>query len=902
MARWAIVAIIGVAFHCAYMLSAFDVYFRSPIVHGMRPHSPASPPPARRLVVFVGDGLRADKFFEAPGGATRAPFLRSIVETRGAWGVSHARVPTESRPCHVAMLAGLYEDVSAVTHGWKSNPVPFDSVFNASDRAWGFGSPDIIPMFSLRVPHMHGEWYSADHEDFGVDAGHLDDWVFDKVSGLLNAAMAGNETLRSDVSRDRSVWFLHLLALDTLGHARKPHSPEYLSQITRVDAGVRRIHDLFEALFPDHSTAYLFTADHGMSAKGSHGDGEPENTRTPLVAWGAGVRGPLPADPSAAAAQDTPADWGLSHLRRSDVEQASITPLIASLTGIPFPANSVGELPIDWLGTDDGHKAASLYGNARQVLEMYRTKDELRRQRATWHTEYGPLADVERATASIEADLAAGRFKEAEEKSHRLIRAALEGLRYLQTYDWHFLMATVTSGYVLWVVYVAAFLVSQYGSAKPSAASASRGLVCAVLLVAAAVVAYLALQSAPAMYYVYLAFPVFFLVSIVSRLGAIAQATRGNGVARGAAKAAGYIAATACSLVVVSAFHDRSATSWAFLALALWPLVNRGQKPHGLFVTFAWVLLCVVCSLFPRLSTDLQSSPLLIAAGGALMAACYLASLWTWPFLGGSRSVSRMVVVVRLALLAVAVVVDIDSDRRQAKLQGLPLVNQVISWIVLGSALVPAPRSHVFDSLHAVFMQFAPAFMILSVSYEALFLGLLWCLLTLWVLIQVNSYGGSIKATPAPVRSSNTLDLWNALFYMFFCYASFFCTGNTASISSFDIASVYRLTTVFSPFLMAALLFFKLFMPFIFVACAYRTASHANGVPAPLSFLTAIALSGVPAAACFLAVRDTGSWKDIGTSIGHFAVSNIYILLQLLLMGLSAVLLPHPLSDKKKAN
>lgn len=214
------VIIFGVVAHSIFLASIFKIYFQSPIISGLQPQPDLDDPPAERLVLFVADGLRAESFFRDD--VERTPFLRDVILRRGMHGVSHTRVPTESRPGHVALIAGMYEDPSAVLKGWQNNPVDFDSLFNRSSVTYAWGSPDIISVFTKQQAssRMVASAYAADSEDFSgkTKTSSFDTWVFDKAIDFLHRHRAELQSKR------RAVFFLHLLGLDTAGHIHKPNS------------------------------------------------------------------------------------------------------------------------------------------------------------------------------------------------------------------------------------------------------------------------------------------------------------------------------------------------------------------------------------------------------------------------------------------------------------------------------------------------------------------------------------------------------------------------------------------------------------------------------------------------------------------------------------------------------
>ncbi|KAG0649183.1 GPI ethanolamine phosphate transferase 1 [Hyphodiscus hymeniophilus] len=941
---------IAVAFHLVYIWSIFDIYFVSPVVSGMREFRVERPEgveaPAKRLMLFVGDGLRADKAFQSfpePHPKSEAdlvprplaPFLRSRVLEHGTFGVSHTRVPTESRPGHVALIAGLYEDVSAVTTGWKLNPVNFDSVFNRSRHTWSWGSPDILPMFQLgAVPgRVDAFTYAAEDEDYSQDAVQLDIWVFDRVKALF-AEAARNATLDAALRQDKSVFFLHLLGLDTNGHAYRPYSIEYLNNIKVVDEGIKEITKIVDDFYNDGKTAYVFTADHGMSDWGSHGDGHPDNTRTPLVAWGSGVAKPvITPDSVAPGHDDLSADWGLDHIQRHDVAQADVAALMAYLAGLEFPVNSVGELPLSFLSGDIAAKSEAFLANARGILDMYRIKEELKKKTELRYRPFKAFDDyehsVEHRLAAIKGLIEAGKNEEAIEETAALVKVGLEGLRYLQTYDWLFLRALITIGYLGWIAFALTTVIDLHVLHGKS--QTSRTLTGSLVFSSVLVLLYssFVISKSPLTYYAYAVFPVAFWEEVYARRHAL---TEGRKVLFGNITSARELvvlllkAATFVGLIECLAlgYIYREFFSVVFVGAAFWPVFyGMGFLQENRSLVGIWFAACLTMSTFTLLPAMKIEDLNLILSGGALMAAIgiiYLAfekRLLAKSGLAGDstapadNALSRSLVGVQIGFIVLAMAVTRSSVISLQAKEGLPKGNQIVGWSILVLSLCMPfahrlqPNNHYLHRLMVIFLTFAPLFVILTISYEGLFyLGFSVTLIT-WVRLEHAVYTFSsippqsrttkTKRSPivptalssSPFRSLTLADARVSLFFLTLLQSAFFSTGNVASVSSFSLDSVYRLIPIFDPFSQGALLLLKLLIPFALISANLGILNKRLGVAPSALFMLVMAISDFLTLNFFWVVKDEGSWLEIGSTISHFFIASLLCIFVAALEGVS---------------
>ncbi|KAF3829779.1 hypothetical protein GH733_001730 [Mirounga leonina] len=832
--------ILGLLVHFVFFGSIFDIYFTSPLVHGMTPQFTPLPPPAKRLVLFVADGLRADTLYEFDeNGNTRAPFIRNIIMHEGSWGISHTRVPTESRPGHVALIAGFYEDVSAVAKGWKENPVGFDSLVNESKYTWSWGSPDILTMFAKGVggDHIYTYSYDAESEDFGAhDVTKLDTWVFDNVKEFFHAAR-NNQSLFSKVNEEKIVFFLHLLGIDTNGHAHRPTSREYKDNVKVVDDGIKEIVSMLEHFYGnDGKTAFIFTSDHGMTDWGFHGAGHPSETLTPFVSWGAGIK--YPQKVSAQKFDDAfLKEWKLENWKRQDIHQADVAPLMASLIGVPFPLNSVGILPIDYLNNTDLFKAESMFTNAMQILEQFKVKMTQKKEATLpfFFTPFKLLSESKQLNILRKARsyIKQRKYDEAVSLCKELIHLALKGLSYYHTYDRFFLGINVVLGFVGWTSYASLLIIKSNSITRgvsKEVKKPSHLLPCCFIAVSVLVAFFLLIQDCPWTYYVYCLLPMPIWYAVLREFQVIQDFVLSL-LTFPPSQLVGYLFVFTLGIeVLVLSFFYRYMLTAGLIAFACWPFITQ-LWTRAKSISLSWIFFSLLLAVFPLMPVVGRKPDIFLVMGAGLLVLLLSLCVVTSLIRRKDHFINEELLLHLFQMLSIVLSMCVVYTTHDSllKKQGLPLFNQIISWITLASSFVLpllSPTS-LFERLFSI---------LLSSMYEALFPLVLSCLMFVWIQVEqetlqqlsvsykqkVTSLQFTYNPDITQFRQIYLDDVRRAFFLVFFLVTAFFGTGNIASVNSFDLASVYCFLTVFSPFMMGALMMWKILIPFVLVMCAFE--------------------------------------------------------------------------------
>ncbi|XP_060573416.1 GPI ethanolamine phosphate transferase 1-like isoform X1 [Ruditapes philippinarum] len=468
MSTWMIITA-GFLVQGIVFISIFDIYFTTHLIGGQQQHASSRPPPAKRLIFIVADGLRADKtLMLQPDGTTPAPYLRNIAEKEGTWGVSTAGIPTATRPGHVAMTAGFYEDPTSVAKDIGGGAINFDTIFQETTYTWTWDTPKFLEKVSTDHPdRIFSEQYPGQRKYLsGINPKDMDSWVFDEVTNFLNGAKT-DASLKEKMNKDKVLFFLHLGGIDHAGYIVRPNSKEYLTHVSFLDEGVKDIVGKFEDFFGhDGKTAYVFTSDHGMTNWGAHGDGMPDEIHCPLLVWGAGIRKAQPEDNLNRYDDTLSQEWSLTRWKRANLEQPSLAPLMAATIGITFPRNAVYPFPGGFFDVPAEDEFGILYANLKQLLENYQAIEKYTHKGPFAFTfrSYRPLAPsmIKSLHTDIQSLKESGNFASAIAVTKQKIDLAVKGIRHYKLYSKNPLWLATFSSMIGWFCFCALVLIQQH--------------------------------------------------------------------------------------------------------------------------------------------------------------------------------------------------------------------------------------------------------------------------------------------------------------------------------------------------------------------------------------------------------------------------------------------------------
>ncbi|CAB3406992.1 unnamed protein product [Caenorhabditis bovis] len=865
--------IVGISIHLILIYSIFDVYYTSPVIKGINAHYLKNvEPPSKRVVIYSADGLRYDTFNNWP---EKSPFLHDIIRNRkGVAGLSLSHVPTESRPGHVAIFAGITEDVSSVAKGWKKNPVKFDSVFNRSSHSYMWGSPDIVSLFD-DIPAATSFYYSEEEEDFSSDdASNLDKWVFDNFENFLKS----NSELKE---QSQVIFFLHLLGIDTNGHGHKPKSNQYIDNIKVVDDGIAKTTEIIEEFFGDGKTAYIFTSDHGMTDWGSHGAGSDVEVLTPFVAWGAGIR-----------------KGGVRHA----INQIDFAPLISMLIGTAIPTNSMGVLPVSLMNSgSQKYEFRAILANFLQLKEqIVHLRNGISHR--FWFQQFPHFGD--KSMNALESEMVRlakiGRFEAATSLFVNKAHLLKDAIVYYHRYDQQLLGSAVTLIFFSWICLISSFLIQDKPMKLEKSLLIPNNFYRVFLLLVFSFGVYCPLSLTQFSYIllpVYL-FAIFenntnistWLLKCFSTKIDLQKVLRDNFVK----PFLGILGMLILIAVFVLVFIDRKFLVLVFLLLMFLPAAYNSAVVD--YWSTSWRIICCFLLPFPFLpSVGVQTHISLCIASPAILS--YFCNKISNR--GCCARIQGLLKGYSKVLLAASLFIFIVNFGFNKP----PTIARWISWMSIPlSFITPSITSQAYmvDRLIAYSLAFFIPYCLLSISYESLFMLIFIMLLMVFFRIE-NSHLSDVELMSLKIPQykfnhvagfrGNLVDIRRSVVCVALVLCTLFGTGNFASINSFNPSTLNLFISVFSPFTMAILLILKLLLPILSVTKLIAAIVRFEKITIQKTCSIVLIITDLMSMCFFHQLKDEGSWLDIGMSISQYIVSMCISLALLLLLSISSALM-----------
>lgn len=211
------------------------------------------------------------------------PFIREMMK-EGSWTLNKRVVlPSISGANWAAMMNGTPVESSGITN---NDPYPtFEPLYLTQHNA----QPTFFHLMKEQRPGLECgvvcEW--------GDFLNYADTLCLDYYKRIANASQNPDDIVSESVKyiteKKPVLCFIHIDALDHMGHSYGQGSAEYYEELPKVDDRVRRIVEGVKAAGIYDDSIIMITSDHGHVGH-HHGGHDQLEIQTPFVIWGKGVK------------------------------------------------------------------------------------------------------------------------------------------------------------------------------------------------------------------------------------------------------------------------------------------------------------------------------------------------------------------------------------------------------------------------------------------------------------------------------------------------------------------------------------------------------------------------------------------------------------------------------------